>query len=211
MTTTADKKPLVIGLTGPSGAGKGVVASLFARYGVPSLDTDAIYHHLLLPPSPCLDQLVERFGADILTEDGYLDRGALAARVFAPGHEDDLAALNRIAHQHILAEVRTRLAEYAKNGTAAVLVDAPQLFESGFDTECDRILAVLAPASVRLSRLMARDGLNEARAMARMAAQHDDAFFRERAHAVLCNTGSPEDLDPSVRQLLTQWEVPYEI
>ena len=54
---------LIIGLTGPSGAGKGAVASLFAKYGIPSIDTDAVYHRLLVPPSPCLDELTERFAA----------------------------------------------------------------------------------------------------------------------------------------------------
>ena len=53
---------LIVGLTGPSGAGKGVVASLFSRLGVPSVDTDRIYHNLLVPPSPCLEELKERFG-----------------------------------------------------------------------------------------------------------------------------------------------------
>lgn len=201
---------LTVGLTGPTGAGKGTVASLFARYGVPSIDTDAVYHDLLIPPSLCLDELSARFGTGILTPDGTLDRQALASLVFAPGHEADLTDLNRIAHRHVLSEVRRLLAIYETEGKSAVLVDAPQLFESGFDAECDVILAVLAPREVRLSRIMARDGLDEARATARLDAQKPDGFFREHADAVICNDGDPEAMDAEVRRLLTLWEVAYE-
>ena len=198
---------LTIGLTGPSGAGKGVVASLFARYGIPSIDTDAVYHGLLVPPSACLDELVERFGKTILTPDGCLDRKALAAVVFAAGHEADLADLNRITHRHVLNEARRHLSVYEAEGKAAVLVDAPQLYESGFDAECDRVLAVLAPRDIRMGRIMARDGLDEARATARMDAQKNDDFFRSHSDAVLVNDGRVEALDAEIRVLLSRWEV----
>ena len=196
---------LTIGLTGPSGAGKGTVASLFTAYGIPSIDTDRVYHDLLIPPSPCLDELTARFGEQILHPDGTLNRGALAALVFAEGNGEHLAALNAIAHRHILGVVRERLAAYAADGIPAVLVDAPQLFESGFDSECDLILSVLAPYDLRLSRIMARDGLDEARARARLDAAHTDAFFKERSHAVILNHGEPAAMEADVRRLLTEW------
>lgn len=201
---------LTIGLTGPSGAGKGSVASLFARYGVPSIDTDAVYHRLLVPPSACLDELAARFGQVILTSAGTLDRKALAAVVFAPGHETDLSDLNRISHRHVLDEVRRLLAAYEAEGKPAVLVDAPQLFESGFDSECDFTLSVLAPREVRMARIMARDGLDEARATARLDAARPDEFFCENSDAVILNHGAVEDMDAEVRHLLTLWEVPHE-
>ncbi len=198
---------LTVGLTGPSGAGKGAVASLFARYGVPSIDTDAVYHALLIPPSDCLDELTERFGRNILHSDGTLNRGALAALVFAEGHGEDLAALNTITHRHILAEVRARLKGYEADGISAVLVDAPQLFESGFDAECGFILSVLAPYEVRLARVMARDGLDGERARARLDASHRDEFFTERSDAVIVNGGKIEAMEAETRRLLTEWGV----
>jgi dephospho-CoA kinase len=91
-----------------------------------------------------------------------------------------------------------------------VLVDAPQLFESGFDAECGFILSVLAPYEVRLARIMARDGLDEARAKARLAASHDDGFFTRRSDAVILNGGDIPALEDDVRRLLTQWGVAYE-
>ena len=61
---------IILGLTGPSGSGKGALCEAFCEFGVPSLDTDAIYHELLVPPSACIDALVDIFGKDILHEDG---------------------------------------------------------------------------------------------------------------------------------------------
>ena len=198
---------LTIGLTGPSGAGKGTVASLFAAHGVPSIDTDKVYHDLLIPPSACLDELSARFGTGILTPDGMLNRGALAAIVFTEGHGADLGDLNTITHRHILAKTREMLAAYAAQGVPAVLVDAPQLFESGFDAECGFILSVLAPYELRLARIMARDGLDETRAKARLDASHTDDFFRERSDAVMINDGALNAMEAEVRRLLTAWEV----
>ena len=198
---------LTIGLTGPSGAGKGVVSSILSEYGIPSVDTDAVYHELLVPPSACLDELVSRFGSSVLNEDGTLNRKALAALVFAPGHEADLADLNRITHRHILDEVRRRLAIYEAEGKRAAAVDAPQLFESGFDRECGRILVVLAPYEHRLARVTARDGLTEAQATARLNASHSDSFFRERADAVLVNDRDVAALRAELDDRLRRWEV----
>lgn len=201
---------LTIGLTGPSGAGKGLVASLFARYGVPSIDTDAVYHALLMPPSACLDELVERFGQQVLRPDGTLDRAALSAVVFDPANADGLADLNRISHRHVLARVREMLNDYEQAGTPAVLVDAPQLFESGFDAECDKVLSVIAPRKLRLARIIERDGLSPERATARLDAQLSEQVFRERADHVIINDGEIELLEREVRRLLQVWEVSHE-
>ena len=198
---------LKIGLTGPSGAGKGVVSSLLARYGIASIDTDAVYHELLVPPSACLDELVARFGHSVLAPDGTLDRRALAAIVFADGHEDDLESLNRITHRHILDRVRIVCRELESTYTPAVLIDAPVLFESGFDRECDKTLAVLADKATRLARIMARDGLTETAAVQRLSAQPSDDFYISRAAAVIRNDGASADMDAPLRALLETWGV----
>lgn len=198
---------LTIGLTGPSGAGKGTVASLFAPHGILSIDTDKVYHDLLIPPSPCLDELAARFGGHILNPDGTLDRKALAAYVFAPGNEDELSDLNRITHAYVLNVTRSICRELEQQGCAGVFVDAPLLFESGFDRECDTTLAVLADPDVRLARIMARDGLTITQAQARMAAQKPDGYYIERAKHVICNNGATDELLSEVSRLLTVWGV----
>lgn len=198
---------LTIGLTGPSGAGKGTVASMFAPYGILSIDTDKVYHDLLIPPSPCLDELAERFGQQILNPDGTLDRKILAAHVFAPGNEDELCDLNRITHAYVLDVTRGICRELETKGCVGVFVDAPLLFESGFDRECDTTLAVLADPDVRLSRIMTRDALTLSQAQARLSAQKPDSYYTERAAHVIYNNTNVEDLASEVQRLLTQWGV----
>lgn len=191
-----------IGLTGPSGAGKGLVSSCLSPYGIPSIDTDRVYHDLLVPPSPCLVELVGRFGNDILSPNGTLNRKALAGIVFAEGHEQDHADLNRITHKYVLEATRRICRELAERGTPCVLIDAPLLFEAGFDAECDATLAVLASPDIRLCRIMARDHLTLAEAKARLMSQKPDDFYISRATYVIYNNGTPADIQKEVEALI---------
>lgn len=182
---------MTIGITGPSGAGKSVFCSILAERGWLWLDCDAIYHGLTDAPSPCTEELSRRgnFGKKILNADGSLNRRALAAKVFAPGAEKRLARLNRITHKYILAEVRMRRDAAEAAGAAGILIDAPLLFQAGFDAECDATVALLAPEEERVRRLCARDGLDEAAIRARLAAAPDDSFYTSRADFTVMNTG----------------------
>ena len=209
MTYQMDHMPrmLRIGLTGPTGAGKGTAAAAFSRFGVPSIDTDKVYHDLLIPPSACLDELVRRFGEGILQPDGTLNRRALAVRVFDEGDERDHDDLNKITHKYVLDMVRACCAGLEKAGVRAVLVDAPLLYESGFDKECGRVLAVLADADVRRARIMARDGISEAQAQSRMDAQQPDGYYIAGADEVIYNDGDPSLLAEAAATVLKKWGV----
>lgn len=175
----------VLGLTGGSGAGKGYVSALFDEYGISSLDTDTVSREVTVRGSECLLELCSFFGEKILNEDGTLDRAALAKIAFSDSEK--LAKLNEITHKYILASVRRWLAEREKAGAFAAIVDAPQLFESGFDRCCDYIIAVTAPRKKRLERIIKRDGITEEAALRRMANQHDDLFFRAHSDFVIIN------------------------
>ena len=184
-------KTLVIGITGPSGAGKGLLSECCARRGVPVIDADRVYHSLLKPPSPCLDELTERFGADILTPQGTLDRAVLAARVFS---NSDTAAkdredLNRISHRFVSEHIEAWLTDRKKAGTPAVVIDAPLLIEAGLDQKCDTVIAVLAGSDTRLARLLSRDQTSRQRLQSRMDAQPDDDFYKQYADVVIQNDG----------------------
>lgn len=202
-----NKKMLIIGLTGPSGAGKGEVGAILSSLGIPHIDTDRVYHQIITPPSPCLEELVAEFGCDILTPDGNLDRGALAARVFADGHGDDHKKLNAITHKYVLDKVREHCDEFQKQGKNAVCVDAPLLFESEFDSECHKVISVLADKEIRISRIIARDGIPRERAEARINAQKDDGFYVSRADAVIYNNGERCVLEEQLKNILSDWRV----
>ena len=183
----------VIGLTGPTGAGKGEVGRMLAQKGALIIDTDRIAREVVAPGQPCLAELAAAFGEDILQKDGTLDRAALAGKAFA--FPETAAMLNRITHPHIIA----RSLDILKSGTAAVgVIDAPLLFESGMDSLCDTTVAVLAPAVMRKRRIMARDGIDETRALERMNAQPDEEFYRTRAAHILVNDGDTAALHDAV-------------
>ena len=196
---------LVIGLTGPTGSGKGTIAELFAGFGLPVIDADTVYHALLEPPSACLDELVAHFGERILTPLGTLDRRALGAIVFSS--EEELSRLNAITHKHVMRKIRTLLEELRSRDTLAAVLDAPQLFEAGADSDCNVIVSVLATPALRLERIMRRDGISEDAAHARMQAQRSDAFFRAHSDYVIENNESPEHLLPTVRRILCEMGV----
>lgn len=195
-----------IGLTGPSGSGKGALESILLRHGVPFLDTDAVYHEMVSRPSDCLRELKSTFGDFILSADGSLDRKRLAAYVF--DSEGDrasrLEALNRVTHKHVLDVVRLWLRQKESEGYKAAIVDAPLLYESGFDEECDLVIAVLAHKEVRLARIMLRDGISEKEARARIDAQPSDDFYKERADFVINNDTDITGLGVQAKSILTR-------
>ena len=197
----------IIGLTGPSGAGKGLACDVFARYGIPSVNTDAVYHTLLESHTPLRDELTEAFGQDIL-ESGRVDRKKLAQSVF--GHADTtqrVHTLNAITHKYIMAKTRDLVRNFANEGAPAVLIDAPQLFEAGVERECDLVLGVIASPALCVERITSRDGIDEIAALSRLAAQHDDAYFKARCDAVIENTDDLATLERAVCQFIEQYGV----
>jgi len=196
---------IILGLTGPSGAGKGTVANIFASYGLPILDADKIYHELLLPPSPCLDAIAKRFGSQVLSSDGTLDRRVLGDTVFSD--REALNDLNRIAHRFVMDEVRKQLRELEKSNVSAAVLDAPQLFEAGADKLCTVIVSVLADMEHRIARIVARDGIDRERAMKRILSQKSDAFFKEHSNYIIENNADPSALNTPIRNILLDLEV----
>ncbi len=196
---------LVIGLTGPSGSGKGKVAEIFSAYGLPVINADEVYHQLLVPPSLCLEELTDRFGVGILSADGTLNRRALGAIVFTDPAA--LEALNTITHHHVMREIRRRLELLRREDTRAAVIDAPQLFEAGAERDCNVIVSVIADKMLRLDRIVRRDGIDAEAAMRRIEAQKGDAFFRSHSDYVIENNSLPEALLPEVRKILCEMGV----
>lgn len=186
----------IIGLTGQSGAGKGTLASLFAEAGIPVVDADAVYHELLIPPSPCLDELRTEFTDAVLNADGTLNRPALASLVFDRTEDGKvrLRRLNEITHRYVIDRTLALLSDYKERGCKAAVIDAPLLIESGLHQRCDRVVAILAERDVRVERLMKRDGLDRERVLARLDAQPDVSFYIGHADILTYNNGSAEEL-----------------
>ena len=170
---------MIIGITGGTGCGKTTLLKTIAEHGGLILDCDAIYHELLASDPSLLAAIENRFPGTV--EKGQLQRKKLGSIVFSD--EKALQDLNQITHGAIRAEVLRRLS--AKPGLAAI--DAIGLFEGGLAELCDVTVAVTAPEKVRIQRLMLRDNISEDYARSRIAAQHEEAWFRERCDHTLEN------------------------
>lgn len=174
----------VIGLTGPIGAGKSTVAGMLRELGAKVLDADAVAKDEQLRGTTGYSAIVQQFGTGVLGEDKEIDRGKLAAEVFADPRK--LARLERILHPRVIArilEARGMLPD-----DEVLVVEAIKLLESPLRSVCDRVWVVMAPREARLARLAAR-GLGSPEAVLRMEHQASDEEFRAAAAAVIENDG----------------------
>ena len=187
---------MLLGLTGGSGCGTSTAGAVLEKAGFYFVDADQVYRELLTDDPSLRNALTERFGMQIL-RDGVVDRKALAAIVFADAAA--LADLNKITHTAIIAEVDRRI---ALSGAKNAAVEAIALIESGMADSCDAVVSVLSNYDVRLQRIMARDGLPEDAARARLDAQKPDEFFIDNSDYVLNNNGSLSELEQGVQTLL---------
>jgi dephospho-CoA kinase len=196
MTDATDAAPVLIALTGGIASGKSAVADLFAKLGVPVLDTDRIARDVVEPGSPTLGQLVAEFGADMLDAQGRLDRSRMRELVF--GDAQQRLKLEAIMHPAIREELARRSA--AAGGDYQIHV-IPLLVETGRAEIYDRVLVVDCPEEAQIARLMARDGASRAQAEGILAAQASRAERLNAAHDVIENTGTLADLERCVQIL----------
>ena len=172
---------MIIGITGGTGCGKTTLLKVIAEKGGLILDCDAIYHQLLATDESLLHAIRNRFPGTV--ENGQLQRKKLGAIVFSD--DKALLDLNIITHSAIRKEVLRQLESNPK----LAAIDAIALFEGGLGELCDVTVAVTAPAEVRVQRLMKRDSISEDYARSRIAAQHEESWFRERCDYCLVNDG----------------------
>lgn len=185
---------ILVGLTGGIGAGKSTVARMLAERGAVVIDADAIVRDLQQPGQPVLDAIVARFGAEVLTADGGLDRTALATRVFADA--DARAQLNAIVHPAVRDEMARRIAAAAD--AEVVVLDVPLIAESTGREGMTLVITVEASELLRAQRLEAGRGMAASDARARMASQATRAQREAVADIVIENDGDLESLERAV-------------
>ena len=185
-----------IAITGSIGMGKSTVARMFERLGVPVFDADAEVRRLQAEDPDLMARIGERF-PDTLA-DSKLDRDELARQVL--GHPAELQALEAIVHPAVL-DARSRFID-SSPGAPALLFDIPLLFETGSDTDFDKVIVVSAPAKVQRERVLARPGMTEQKLNAILARQLPDAEKRARADFVIDTGGDLSTTERQVRDVL---------
>lgn len=186
------RKPFFIGLTGPTGAGKGYVSSRLAEMGFNILDADKYVKKIYDNNPGILNRLAAEFGNDIIIN-GKLDRKKLAQIAFLS--KENTERLNSIVHPEVIS-----LCE--RDAKPLAVLDAPQLFEAGAADKCYKIICVIADYETRLRRITERDKITQEQAFSRMNAQFDESYYINNSDFVIYNNG--EDIDSQIKKIMEE-------
>ena len=185
-----------VGLTGGIGAGKSTVADLFSQKGAVVIRSDELARQVIEPQTPVFQQVIDRFGKDIVNSEGYIDRAKLAQIVF----QDDAALkdLENIVHPL----VRSKTNELVNQHTAETIIvnEIPLLLEKKMESLFDFLVIVISSEKNRLERLAQR-GLTTEQATARMAKQVSDDERRAAADFLIVNDGNLDQLEADVEKI----------
>jgi len=211
---------LRVGLTGGLGSGKSTIADMFAALGAHVIKADTVARDLMHPGEDVFDKIVARFGSEILSPTGEIDRPKLAQIVFAgEGSEQRLDQLNAIVHPAVIAVQMDWLTQIAESHPHAVaIVESALIFESAYadsKRSFHRILLVVAPDEVKVARFVSRtlagrtvspqeQAALEADARQRLSHQIPDAKKAPRCDYILDNSGSLENLQQQVRRIFVE-------
>lgn len=197
----------VIGITGPSGAGKGALCAILqTKYGFNVIDADSIYHSLVSAPSPCLDEIRLNFGNSVICQNGSLNRETLSRLVFGDGNADRLRLLNKITHKYVVEKILLEI-EHSRSQGVNCLVDAPLLIEAGLTKYCDFTVAVLADDKTRIDRIIARDNISHEKAAMRISSQKAQEFYTANTDYTVINDSDISLLESSVVKILSERRV----
>ncbi len=174
----------IVGITGPSGAGKTTALSEIKKLGGAVIDCDAVYHQILEENCNLQDSLEQAFGP-LRNQRGIIDRKRLGHIVFH--NPEQLERLNTVVGRFITEAVGNRIDKCRRQGYRLAAIDASGLLESPLKELCHTTVAVVAPPEIRLQRIMAREGISEDYARARISSQKPDSYYTSQCDHTLVN------------------------
>jgi dephospho-CoA kinase len=195
----------VIGLLGGIGSGKSEVARLLREAGAIVLSGDGAGHEALRQPA-LKEEIVERFGKEVLDEQGDINRRKLGGIVFS--NTDERRALEAIVHPWIKRRLKEELdVARSRPDVPLIVLDAAIMIEAGWDDLCDELVFIEVPRELRLERIFRQRGWLEKEVDAREQAQLPLTEKAQRANTIVTNAGSPDDLRRQIHALLERWGV----
>ena len=180
---------MIVGLTGGIGSGKSAATRVFESLGVGCVDADVVAREVVEPGQPVLDAIKRRFGEEVLTAEGHLNRPALRNRIFSTPQDKEWleALLHPLIRERMLHQLHSQVSPYA------VLI-APLLFENGLENYCDTTVLIDLPEELQIERVLARDGGSQEQARAIIRSQMAREDKQKRADYVIPNTGTLAEL-----------------
>ncbi len=186
----------VLGLTGPTGAGKSTAANLARDNGFFVIDCDKLVKEVY-EKSQVLKAIKNAFGEEVFFENFKLNRKKLAEKAFSSKENTEL--LNKTVLPFILEHIKEEISGCENE---KILLDAPTLFESGANTLCNDVCAVLSLEQNRFNRIISRDNITEKDALLRMSAGKKDEYYKARTQHIIYNDAKEEDFKSEFSRLL---------
>jgi dephospho-CoA kinase len=191
-------KPMVVGITGTIGSGKSLVGDLLRKRAFTVIDTDELVHDLFGSDAGLQRAIADRFGREVVTNTGSIDRNKLGEIVF--NDSEARKDLEAIVHPAVVQRCDQMIDEHDKDKVLFFLV--PLLFEAGLVDRYDEIWTVLTDEPVLKQRLMQRTGLSAADVDKRISAQMPQKEKAARSHKIIDNSGTRDDTDRQVADLV---------
>ena len=177
---------MIIGITGSSGSGKSTISKMLAqRYNGKIIDADEIARRLSIENSKYINEIVSKFGKDIIDEFGNINRRQLAEIIYSDDNKRNV--LNNCTFKYIVNSIKTKLQNI--RNCDFIIIDAPLLFESKLNELCDVIIGVITKREIQIDRIMKRDNINFEHAEKRIQSQKNNDFYIQNCDRIIQNNG----------------------
>lgn len=190
----------IIGLTGPTGAGKSTARNIFKECGYSVIDADVFAHQLYDTNIDCLVAVVDHFSCLVLNDKGKINRKALGRIVFS--NPTELQNLNKIIFPYLRKALIREVRNMLPNSEHGVVIDGATIIESKCSDMCSNIISVVADEKIRMNRIMERDNISIWEAGKRISAQQMESFYTDNSDYVIKNEGSKQEMEREIKYIL---------
>jgi len=195
----------IIGITGTSGAGKSTICEILEReYDVRIINADKVARKLSKKGTKYLEEISNKFGKDILDEQGELKRKKLADIIYSSSKKRE--ELNNCTFKYIKKEILNLIKK--ENEVFTIIIDAPLLFECELDKLCNVIIGVISKKELQIERIVARDNIDYEHAEKRINAQASNQKYISKCDEIIENNNNINDIEEKIKRIAKKYELP---
>lgn len=194
----------ILGITGSSGAGKSTVCNILEKkYQVKVINADQIAKKLSKPGTSYLKEISDKFGIDILDEQGELKRKKLAEIIYSDSQKRQ--ELNQCTFKYIRQEIEKQIEKETEAST--IMIDAPLLFECELDKLCEHVIGVISKKELQIERVVARDNIDYEHAERRINAQENNEFYIEKCDEIIENNNDISYVETCIKKIMKKYNI----